>query len=263
MERHSEVINLIPSVLIVGNGWVGSAVKRTFPSADVVDINGMISGEMKEHYDFCFICVPTPCIIDLGKLYMGIVQEVLVKYRDLVSIFVLKSTPNIGFCDVQKSRGFRLVFEPEYLGETVEHPNSNGTDFVILGGSPEDTSEVAGLHSLVRHSRVRIHQCTAIEAEITKLMENSFFYTKVMFCNQMFDICKHLGVDYNKVRELWLEDTRVSRDHTFVYPDNRGVGGKCLPKDMTALCSVHADTSFLESVVAYNNKIRSVDNAKT
>ena len=36
------------------------------------------------------------------------------------------------------------------------------------------------------------------------------------------------------MRETWLLDPRISRDHTFVYDDNRGYGGSCLPKDLAA-----------------------------
>ncbi|MNR65162.1 UDP-glucose/GDP-mannose dehydrogenase family, central domain [compost metagenome] len=42
-------------------------------------------------------------------------------------------------------------------------------------------------------------------------------------------------VDYSRLREVWLEDPRIGRSHTFVYENNRGFGGKCLPKDLNAI----------------------------
>ncbi len=66
-------------------------------------------------------------------------------------------------------------------------------------------------------------------------MENAFLAMKVSFCNEMYDIASVLGVDYNELRELWLLDPRIGRSHTFVFPDDRGYGGACLPKDVKAL----------------------------
>jgi UDP-glucose 6-dehydrogenase len=66
-------------------------------------------------------------------------------------------------------------------------------------------------------------------------MENAFYAVKVTFVNEFYDIAKAHGVDFNELREVWLADTRISRDHTFVYPDARGFSGKCLPKDCNAI----------------------------
>jgi UDP-glucose 6-dehydrogenase len=72
-------------------------------------------------------------------------------------------------------------------------------------------------------------------------MENSFLALKVTFCNEIYDIAQAVGVDYNELRELWLLDPRIGRSHTFVMPDARGFGGKCLPKDMAALVHLAAE----------------------
>jgi len=70
-------------------------------------------------------------------------------------------------------------------------------------------------------------------------------------------------VDYNELREIWLADPRISRDHTFVYPDNRGFSGKCLPKDVSAIIASAkargAKPSLLEAVMAINESHRADD----
>jgi UDPglucose 6-dehydrogenase len=94
-------------------------------------------------------------------------------------------------------------------------------------------------------------------------MENAFYATKVTFCNEWFDIARTFGVDYNELRETWLADPRISRDHTFVYPDNRGFSGKCLPKDTSAIVKASADRGcdarLLKSVMAANSHYRTND----
>ena len=94
-------------------------------------------------------------------------------------------------------------------------------------------------------------------------MENSFYAVKVIFCNEFHDIAAALGVDYNELREVWLADPRISRDHTFVFPDNQGFSGKCLPKDVTAIIESsrrHGHTPrLLEAVMEINERYRAND----
>lgn len=91
-------------------------------------------------------------------------------------------------------------------------------------------------------------------------MENAFFAMKVTFVNEMFDISQGLGVNFNKAREVWLEDPRIGRSHTFVFEDERGYGGKCLPKDMQNLITqsreVNVEPEILESIANKNKKYR-------
>lgn len=71
------------------------------------------------------------------------------------------------------------------------------------------------------------------------------------------------GEDYNELREVRLADPRISRDHAFVYPDNRGFSGKCLPKDVSAVLRSSAEHGFapplLESVMDINEAHRADD----
>ena len=91
-------------------------------------------------------------------------------------------------------------------------------------------------------------------------MENAFYATKVAFCNELYDICDAVNVDWNVVRELWLSDPRLHRMHTAVFKDKRGFGGKCLPKDTLALVQIAkkagATSDLLEGVLSSNKKVR-------
>jgi Predicted UDP-glucose 6-dehydrogenase len=52
----------------------------------------------------------------------------------------------------------------------------------------------------------------------------------------MVRYCKGLmGVDWNELRELWLLDPRINKNHTLVFERDRGYGGKCFPKDVKAI----------------------------
>ena len=102
-----------------------------------------------------------------------------------------------------------------------------------------------------------IYQADAKSVEMAKYMENAFLATKVTFCNEMYDIAMALGADYNLAREIWIADPRIGASHTFVYEDNRGYGGSCLPKDIvsiTAQGNKHGvNTTLLQSVIEKNS----------
>jgi len=70
---------------------------------------------------------------------------------------------------------------------------------------------------------------------MVKYAENTYFATKVIFVNEIARLCATIGIDWHTVREGWLLDPRVERDHTAVFADAPGFGGRCLPKDLDAL----------------------------
>jgi UDPglucose 6-dehydrogenase len=207
--------------------------------------------------------VPTPTAPD-GSCDTSIVEEVIEWIES--DIIVIRSTVAPGTTDrLRRKTGKRIIFQPEYIGETVAHPliDHQVQGFSVLGGPIEDTSLVADLYKGHYHAAHRFHFCSAICAELTKYMENAFYALKVTFCNEFFDIARAFGVDYNELRETWLADPRISRDHTFVYPDNRGFSGKCLPKDTSAIIVASQEHGtiprLLESVMEVNADYRLSD----
>ena len=105
----------------------------------------------------------------------------------------------------------------------------------VAAATPEATAAPADLYTNYYNSMVRFYFCDAMTAEVTKYMENAFYAVKVTFANEFHDIARAHGVEYNLLREIWLADPRISRDHTDVYPEARGFAGKCLPKDLRAI----------------------------
>ena len=99
-------------------------------------------------------------------------------------------------------------------------------------------------------------------AEMVKYFTNCFLAAKVTFANQMYDICKFAGIDYDKVCEYALYDKRIGRSHLAVPgPDgDRGFGGHCFPKDLLAMIKFadHDDVEnqFLIDIESANDYYR-------
>lgn len=225
------------SVSIVGCGHVGSIMKELFSDAVVYDEpKGIGTKEEVNECDFAFVCVPTPKAED-GSCDTSIVDDVLTWLKPKECI-ILRSTVPVGFTSFYSEiENKKIIFQPEYYGETYKHifQNPHNRSWITLGGNLEYTSKVAELYQTVFTSELIINQVDSQTAELAKYMENSFYSVKVTFCNQFYDLAKAMRVDYNQLRETWLLDPRINRSHTFVYPDNRGYGGSCLPKDTAAI----------------------------
>jgi UDPglucose 6-dehydrogenase len=260
---HPEVVNRQPSVLIVGYGHVGQQMGRWFAGADYVDLDGVPRHVCDNEpattwgYELGFLCVPTPPDYE-GHCDTSIVREAYATWDARVRYWCLKSTVSVG---TTESLGPNVCMSPEYYGETTMHPLREALPFVILGGPPEVTRAWATAWTLVTNAETRIYQTDSRTAELCKLMENAWLATKVSFCNQFYDLAQLAGVDYHELRELWLADPRITRSHTYVYPENRGFGGKCLPKDTANLCAWARQrgrpATLVEAVRAYNRELRS------
>lgn len=247
---------------IIGMGVVGTAMAKLLGPHVAYDVR-IHTEKQKERINRCpiaFVAVPTPMGPD-GRCQTHIVEEVVAWCE--CPIIVLRSTVSPGTTDRLRERyGKRIVFQPEYLGETTAHVFSqmDSRNFVVLGGAAEDTSAVADFYKRYYNSYVRYYFSDALTAELAKYMENSFYAAKVLFVNEFYDIARTFGVDFNQLRELWLADTRISPDHTFVYPHRRGFDGKCLPKDVSAIVTSTEERGYspelLRAVLAINDRIR-------
>lgn len=250
------------SVAIVGYGAVGKGIHQLYPEAVLYDPPlGLGSREEVNRCGFAFVAVPTPSSAD-GSADTTAVEEVVSWIES--DLIILRSTVPVGTTDrLRRETGKEIVFQPEYgPADTPDHPFSDPRKirWVILGGARSSTNTVADLYKTVFNSDIAIHQTDARTAELTKYMENAFLALKVTFCNEFYDIAIGHGVDYNELRELWLLDPRIGRSHTFVFPHDRGFGGRCLPKDLDALIEsarrIGVKPSLLEAVREVNDLLR-------
>lgn len=244
---------------IIGIGHVGGTMSKLFRDAVLYDpYKNLGTQEEINECDISFICVPTPQA-DNGSCDTHIVQDILNWIN--TPVIVIRSTVPVGFTDYQcKKLNKQIIFQPEYYGETVNHRFSDpyNRSWITLGGNTAACEIAAKAYKTVFTSELIINITDACTAELAKYMENAFYATKVTFCNQFYELAKSLNVSYDKLRETWLLDPRINRDHTFVYDDNRGYGGSCLPKDMAAIiyqgeqCNV--DVDFLKNIRDTNLK---------
>lgn len=241
-------------VAIVGYGAVGKAMHRLFPDGLIYNgerhpVKTVIDGRRRaatyddvNTADVAFICVPTPRNPD-GHCDISIVASTV---KDITTpLIIIRSTIPPGTTDALKKKyNKHIVFCPEYIGETTDHPllDERRRTFLILGGDRKDSAHAIRIFQQVYNASVKIRQMSAKEAEMAKYLENRHIAFTVAECNEAYDLCQTAGVDYNAVREaVFQDDPRMSPYWTFVYPDNRGFETKCIPKDIEALVAYARD----------------------
>jgi len=230
---------------IYGLGWVGKAMQSLFPDSLIHDPAQNLINE--ESADVSFICVPTN--LKDGKLDTSIVENI-VKECDS-GLIIIRSTVMPGTCDKLEKLGKNIVFQPEYLGETVNHPmlDQKSRQFLIIGGKTENRRKLIQLYQSVYNANINIRQVSNYEAEVIKLSENRAIAFKVAQCQELYDACEKAGVDYYTIRDaVYGDDPRFNLWHTFVFPDKRGFNSKCIPKD------VYGWAAWAESV-GYNPEL--------
>lgn len=253
------------TVAIIGYGVVGRAMHSLFPKAIIYNGEkhpvGNLTYKDVNKVDVAFICVPTPTKAN-GHCDTSIVEMVVSKLT--VSLIIIRSTIEPGTTDrLKKKYKKNIVFCPEYIGETIDHPlaDERSRTFLILGGEKEDTNCAIEVFQHVYNASVKIRQMSATEAEVAKYLENRHIAFTVAECNEAYDFCQKLGVDYNNVREaVFQDDPRMSPYWTFVYPDIRGFESKCIPKDIYAIASfarkIGSPMRITETILAQNKKWR-------
>lgn len=264
-------------ISIIGYGYVGKAMSELLTNKYKIDVydptieNGkedkinFITREEQEtnKYDLSVICVPTPMRKN-GECMLDFVEDAI--HTTQSELYLIKSTIEPGTTDkLKKLTKKRIVFSPEYVGES-KYYNSYFPDkiietpFWIFGGDEKDTKQIIDYFLPILGPTKKYMQMSSLEAEIVKYMENSFFATKITYCQEMYDLCEKVGADWHKVREGWLADPRINPMHTAVFKEDRGFGGKCLPKDTNAIVRYmdenKIDSTLLTAVLEKNKKIR-------
>lgn len=260
------------TVGLVGHGYIGKAVDHFFNRHCRVLVYDKNKPELQtleqvvRESEIIFIAVPTPMTPD-GHFYTGIVEGVISEIREEALrqnrnldefIVIVKSTVYPGFTKEMQVKyfGMRIVFSPEFLTERNSIADFLHANRIIVGGHEDDSLVVCKYFQAVQPKRVEddrllLMGCDATVAELVKLFTNGISATKIMFANEMYQLCQRMGVKYDEVRMLVSLDQRIGSDHLNVpgHDGQIGYGGHCFPKDLHALRRFFKDMEVPEKVI--------------
>jgi len=253
-------------ISIIGSGWVGTAIGKGFTEMgyevifyDIVDkslpnftrdINYAI-----ENSDVSFISVPTPTTTEgINLSYVkeatkniGTVLTLHQKYHVVVvkSTVVPTTTEQVVIPLLEKYSGkrvgdFGVCMNPEFLTEiSGSWSKDEGTkkdffteDRIVIGECDKRSGDV--LEEIYKPLNKPIFRTDLRTAETIKYASNCMLATKISYWNEIFLICKELGIDSQIIADVVGLDPRIGKYGTV---HGKAFGGKCLPKDLKAFVS--------------------------
>lgn len=244
-----------PKVAIVGYGVVGQAYHLMFPDAVVYDEPKRL-WEQGDHRldwdqeraraevnssDLAIVAVFTPLKED-GSLDISIVEEVI-GWID-TPLILIKSALHPGTTDyLVKKTGKKVAVSVEFIGEgsyyvPPQYPDQNDPtkhQMLIVGGEQKTAEACAEILWSKMSPTVKIHIVSALEAEITKLVENSYGALKVTFINTLLSLAQKSDTSFMRIHQAWQSDPRTDSMHLRATTFNKGWKSKCWDKDVPAL----------------------------
>lgn len=268
---------------LVGNGYLGKAYAEVFPEAYIYDEpKEMYAGEATQELgrqvinncDFVIVAVPTDPLED-GSLDTSIVEEVVGWCEAdtiLIKSALMPGTYDRLVAETGKNLavGVELIGMGNYYVDPSEYPDPKDPrkhKTIIVGGNEPARSKAAEYLWDKMQPDTKIHLISGLEAEITKLVENSYPAMKVSFINALYELAQKTDTNFLRIHQAWSSDSRVDGFHQRTTSFKRGWKSHCWDKDVPALArfaeSVGADTmAKLFDTIVEINQVHLDDNEK-
>ena len=202
------------------------------PTADENDL---------ETFDVAIISVPTPLADGLPDLSFIEAAAISVgRHLSAGACVVLESTTYPGTTEeflapiLERESGlsrsqFLLGYSPERIDPGNPNYSFENTPKVVSGDRPDSLEVVDALFSTLVNRTVPVANCA--EAELVKLLENTFRHVNIALVNELAKFARGLDVD------IWRAiDAAATKPFGFMrFTPGPGVGGHCLPIDPSYL----------------------------
>jgi GDP-mannose 6-dehydrogenase len=228
-----------------------------------------------QHSEISIICVGTPSTnnghLDLSAVYK-VAEEIGVGIRSKNSfhLVIIRSTVLPGTNEkitkiIEKISGkksnyqFAVVSNPEFLREGTAVQDYYSPPYTLVGATNEKAIEKC--RKMYKEIDAPFIVTDIKIAEIIKYVNNAFHANKIIFANEIGNICKTIGVDSHKLMEIFCMDTKLNISPYYLKP-GFAFGGSCLPKDLKALRAIAHDNYLnypvLESIERSNENQKKV-----
>jgi GDP-mannose 6-dehydrogenase len=222
--------------------------------------------------ELAIVCVGTPSLangnIDLSRVRRAAEQigSALRSKKDYFRV-VIRSTVLPGTMEEvviptlerasgrQAGRDFGVCMNPEFLRESTAVHDFYHPPKTVIGEL--DTRSGDALAQLYAKLPAPLTRAPLRVAEMVKYADNSFHAVKIVFANEIGNICKELKIDSHRVMEIFCLDTKLNLSPYYLKP-GFAFGGSCLPKDLRAINfearSHNVDTPMLNSLLHSNKQ---------
>lgn len=222
--------------------------------------------------DISFLCVGTPSS-ENGHLDLTYILQTAhqigqaLKEKNGFHIVVIRSTVFPGTnakmtAIIEQESGkkhdvdFAVVSNPEFLREGTAVQDYLNPPLTVLGSScPQAVEVMRNLYQGLSDAPIEVVEIGV--AEMIKYVNNSYHALKVVFANEVGNICKQLDIDSHEVMRIFCMDKQLNISPYYFRP-GFAYGGSCLPKDLKGLKTLAHDL-YLEtpvlSAIEHSNEI--------
>jgi len=241
---------------VVGCGVIGNSLAHLLEDmghwVQRYDPAKLLAGEISK-CEIVFVCVPTKADMKFEDVRMAVGYVNLKNKKGMIAI---RSTIMPGMTDEFTKRYKReFVYLPEFLRERTALEDEIKPNRIIIGIHKRETFEIfEKLFEPIIYKK-RIMMMKPVEAELVKVALNSLYTIKVIFGNELYDICQKYGADYNKLFEAFKLDKYINVMHLDpLFDGYRGAGGKCLSKDIKFLIKAARKKGIIPKVMIMADK---------
>lgn len=221
--------------------------------------------------DISMVCVGTPSN-ENGSLRLQYIDRVSEHIGDFLSkintyhVVVIRSTvlpgtiedriiPIIEKRSMKKAGSdFGVCMNPEFMREGTSIKDFYNPPFTVIGEIDKRSGEM--LEKLYSKVKAPLIRTNIKSAEMLKYACNTFHALKVVFANEIGNLCKKLDVNSHDVMDIFCQDEKLNLSKYYLKP-GFAFGGSCLPKDLKALLykgkDLDLETPLLSSVLPSNN----------
>ena len=199
--------------------------------------------------DLSLICVGTPSrkngSLDLTYL-TRVCQEIgeVLREKDDYHVVVVRSTvlpgtthgvviPTLEAASGKTyGEGFGVSVNPEFLREGTAIRDFKQPPLTLVGHN--HAADAAPTKALYQNIDAPLFSASVRVAEMIKYTSNAWHAVKVVFANEIGNLCKRVDVDSHEVMDIFCQDDKLNLSSYYLKP-GFAFGGSCLPKDVRAL----------------------------
>jgi GDP-mannose 6-dehydrogenase len=150
--------------------------------------------------------------------------------------------------------GFGVSVNPEFLREGTALKDFRHPPLTLVGHN--HAADAAPTKALYQNVEAPLYSTSIRVAEMMKYTSNTWHAVKVVFANEIGNLCKRVGVDSHEVMDIFCKDDKLNLSPYYLKP-GFAFGGSCLPKDVRALQyrakEVDLEMPMINSVLASNH----------
>jgi GDP-mannose 6-dehydrogenase len=128
--------------------------------------------------------------------------------------------------------GFGVSVNPEFLREGTALKDFRKPPLTLVGHN--HAADASGTIALYQAIDAPLVSTSIRVAEMMKYTSNTWHALKVVFANEIGNLCKKLNVDSHEVMDIFCRDEKLNLSPYYLKP-GFAFGGSCLPKDVRAL----------------------------